>query len=159
MRALRLVFLPCLAVTALPAMAQEAVRFGAWQAFCAPMAGCVLGVKSPEGDSLAFVEPPSNDDRLLLIPGIPVLKNSVMHVSLDERRVVSLGPADGWRMVDSAVGPAVQIAPSVVDEGLRQPMLRRDEMEIRYMTENGVERRITFSLNGYADTRGYADEE
>ena len=96
---------------------------------------------------------------LLLIPGIPVLENSVMHVSLDERRVVSLGPADGWRMVDSAVGPAVQIAPSVVDEGLRQPMLRRDEMEIRYMTENGVERRITFSLNGYADTRGYADEE
>ena len=143
----------------LPAQAQETARFGAWQAFCAPMAGCVLGVKSGEGDTLAFVEPPSNDDRLLMIPALPVQKGSIMHLLLDDRRIASLGPADGWRIVNSSVGAAVQIAPSVVDEGLSEPMRRLDRLEIRYITDAGAERSVTFSLNGYADTRGYADDE
>ncbi len=144
---------------ATPITAQESVRFGAWRAFCAPTAGCVLGVKSEEGDTLAFVEPPSNDDRLLVVLAVPVLQGSTMHVSLDDRRFVSIGPSDGWRAIESAVGPAIQIAPSIVDEGLEQPMRRRDQLDIRYVTDEGVERRVTFSLNGYADTRGYADDE
>ena len=142
-----------------PASAQEAVSFGAWRAFCAPTAGCVLGVKSSEGDTLAFVEPPSNDDRLLLVLRVPVQKGSIMHLSLDDRRIASIGPADGWRMVESAVGSAIQIAPSIVAEGLEEPMRRRDRLDIRYVTDAGAERTIAFSLNGYADTRGYADEE
>lgn len=142
-----------------PAMGQEAARFGAWQAFCAPVAGCVLGVKSGEGDTLAFVEPPSGDDRMLLFLGDPVQSGTQIVVSIDGRVIVTLGPADGWRQIDSTVGPAVQIAPSIAREGLMEPMRRRDWLHITYATGDQKRRRVRFSLNGYADTRGYADEE
>lgn len=138
--------------------AQESVKFGDWRAFCAPVAGCVLGVRSSGGDALAFVEPPSGDDRLILVLNDPVRNGAEVSVWLDGQLVVTLGPADGWRLVDSAIGPAVQIAPSVVREGLMEPMRRRDRLEIGYPAKSGLERRILFSLNGYADTRGYADD-
>ena len=146
------------AVTTAPVLAQESVRFGAWRAFCAPMAGCVLGVKSEEGDTLAFVEPPTGDDRLLLFLETPVRAGARVSVTMDGVPVVTLGPADGWRRVDSPVGRAIQIAPSVVREGLDEPMRKRNRMEIAYPDENGGERRVLFSLNGYADTRSYADD-
>jgi len=144
---------------AAPATGQEAARFGAWRAFCAPVAGCVLGVKSGEGDTLAFVEPPSGDDRLLLFLSEPVQDGARIVVSIDGRVIVTLGPADGWRRIDSAVGPAIQIAPSIAREGLMEPMRRRDRMRISYPTPENGRRQVTFSLNGYADIRGYADEE
>ena len=133
--------------------------FGAWKAFCAPTAGCVLGVKSDQGDTLAFIEPPSGDDRLLLFLNEPVRAGGMMTVAADGRTVVTLGPADGWRAVESAVGRAIQIAPSIVREGLDGPMRRGDRMEVSYPTRDGARRRVVFSLNGYSDTRGYADEE
>lgn len=140
------------------AAAQEAVRFGEWRAFCSPVAGCVLGVKSGEGDTLAFAEPPSGDDQLLLILDEPVQRGAEISVLIDDRLIVTLGPSDGWRVIDSGVGPAVQIAPSIAREGLMEPMRRRDRLQIRYPIADGSERRIVFSLNGYADTRGYADD-
>lgn len=142
-----------------PVTAQEAVKFGDWRAYCAPMAGCVLGVKSRDGDTLAFVEPPSGDDRLLVFLNEPVRRGADIDVSIDGRVVVTLGPADGWRQIDSPLGSAIQIAPSVVREGLWKPMQRRNRIMLTYSTEQGIQRRIGFSLNGYADTRGYAEDE
>jgi len=141
-----------------PVAAQEAVGFGDWRAFCAPVAGCVLGVKADPDNTLAFVEPPFEDGRLLLILREPVVPGTDIAVSLDGQLVVTLGPADGWRVVDSAVGPAIQIAPSIAREGLMEPMRRRNWFEILYRTAGGDQRRVTFSLNGYADTRSYADD-
>lgn len=151
--------LAALCLTSSPVFAQEAVQFGDWRAFCAPMAGCVLGVKSQGGDTLAFVEPPTGDDRLLVFLREPVSSGANIEVALDGRVIVTLGPADGWRLVESTVGKAVQIAPSVVREGLWKPMQRRNRLELRYPGTDGVARRIGFSLNGYADTRGYAEDE
>ena len=140
------------------ATAQEAVSFGDWRAFCAPVAGCVLGVKSGQGDTLAFVESPFEDRSLLLLLAEPVQGGSEIALSFDGRFVVALGPADGWRLIDSGVGPAVQIAPSIVRDGLMEPMRRRDRLDIVYRLDDGRERRVAFSLSGYADTRGYADD-
>ncbi len=151
-----LAFLPLMLTTS--ATAQEAVKFGDWRAFCAPMAGCVLGVKSADGDTLAFVEPPSGDDRLLVFLREPVRNGAAIEISLDGRVVVTLGPADGWRRVESTVGSAIQVAPSVVTDGLWKPMQRRNRIVLTYLTEQGNERQVGFSLNGYADTRGYADD-
>jgi len=143
---------------ATPLRAQEAVGFGDWRAYCAPMAGCVLGVKSGEGDTLAFVEPPSQDDRLLVFLSEPVRIGADVEIVLDGRIVVTLGPADGWRLVESGMGSAIQIAPSIVREGLWKPMQRRNRLELRYPTAQGNRRSVGFSLNGYADTRGYAED-
>lgn len=144
---------------AAPVTAQEAVSFGDWRAFCAPMAGCVLGVKSRDGDTLAFVEPPSGDDRMLVFLKEPARNGADIILSLDGRVVVTLGPADGWRRIDSPLGSAIQIAPSVVREGLWKPMQRRNRIVLKYPTDQGTDREIGFSLNGYADTRGYAEDE
>ena len=141
-----------------PLAAQEAVTFGAWRAFCAPTAGCVLGVKTTDGDALAFVEPPSNDDRLLLILKTDPATGTDITLFFDKRRFATLGPADGWRRIDSDVGPAIQIAPSVVKEGLSDSMRRRDRLSITYLTENDARHRVDFSLNGYSDARGFADD-
>ncbi len=141
-----------------PVSAQEAVRFGDWQAFCAPTAGCVLGVKSQGGDTLAFVEPPSGDDQLLVFLREPVRNGAAIEISLDGRILVTLGPADGWRRVESTVGEAIQIAPSIATEGLLKPMQKRNTIVLAYLTDQGTKRRVAFSLNGYADTRGYAED-
>jgi len=149
------------AVCALPVVvtAQEAVRFGAWRAFCAPVAGCVLGVNSDDGDTLAFVEPPNGDDHLLLIPRDPVAEGARIAVSFDGRPPVLIGADGGWRAVESDVGPAVRIAPDVVRERLAVAMLRRYRMTVEYRLRDDTIRRMTFPLNGYADTRGYTDDE
>jgi|GEM_PF-3001476 len=141
------------------AMAQEAAQFGDWRAYCAPVAGCVLGVKSGEGDALAFVEPLSGESEALLVLKNPVADGARIAVSFDGVSTVILGPDTGWSRVDSAVGPAIRIASPIVEADLLEPMRRRNFMGISYAVNDGPQRRVTFSLNGYADTRSYTDAE
>lgn len=141
------------------AAAQEAVRFGAWRAYCAPVAGCVLGVKSGTGDTLAFVEPSSGDGRLVLVLAETVAEGAELVISFDGRGPVTVGAETGWWTVDGPSGPMVRIADDTVREHLSGPMLRRFEMTVSYRAAEGLPRRVTFALNGYADTRGYADDE
>lgn len=140
------------------AAAQEAVRFGAWRAYCAPVAGCVLGVKSGTGDTLAFVEPASGDDSLVLVLAQRVAEGADLVISFDGRAPVAIGAGTGWRTVDGPSGPMVRIADDTVRAHLSEPMLRRFRMTVSYRAAEGAPRRVTFPLNGYADTRGYADD-
>lgn len=153
----RVFFGLCFGVAIFPAYAQDAAEFGAWRAFCAPTAGCALGTTAQTGDRLAFSEPPSGDDRLLLVANAEPLRGSVMTVTLDGFPGAILGPSDGWRAVQTEAGRAIQIAPSITENELMPRMLKANQLEIRYVTIDGVERMIDFALNGYADARGYAD--
>jgi len=139
--------------------AQEAVRFGAWHAFCAPVSGCVMGTTSGEGDMLAFVEPSNGDDHLLLVLRDPAGEGATFEVAFDDGApTLRIDAAGGWRSVDSAIGAAVRIAPDTVRR-LFEPMMRRDRMTIVYPADEKNIRRIAFSLIGYADTHGYMDGE
>ncbi len=138
--------------------AQEAVTFGKWQAYCAPTAGCALGTTNEEGDKLVISEPPSRDNKMLFVPTVPVQRGSVMTITLDGLPGATLGPGDGWRVIETGAGPAIQIAPTIAREELSPRMRRRDMLEITYTTEAGSRRQTAISLNGFADTRSYADD-
>ncbi len=140
------------------AHAQEAVTFGKWKAYCAPTAGCALGTTNEDGDKLVISEPPSRDNKMLFIPTVPVQRDSVMTVTLDGQPGATLGPGDGWRFIETSAGPAIQISPTIAREELTPRMRRRDTLEITYTTDTGTNRQTTIPLNGFADTRSYADD-
>jgi len=138
--------------------AQETVRFGAWHAFCSPVSGCVMGATSGEGDMLAFVEPSNGDDHLILVLRDPAGEGTEFGIAFDGSASAFRIDAGEWHLADSAIGGVVRVAPDTA-RALSGPMMRRDRMNIVYRTENDHMRRITFSLNGYADTYRYMDDE
>lgn len=141
------------------AMAQETARFGAWKAYCAPVAGCVMGTKSGEGDTLALVDPPSGNTQTLLFLAEPVQAGAEIALAVDGVAFAVLDSVQGWRRVDAGVGLAVELDSVFVDRALVEQMRRRARLGVTYLTTGGAERRLTFSLNGFADTRGYVDTE
>lgn len=144
---------PCLVT------AQEAARFGAWEAYCAPMAGCVLGVKSGRGDTLAFIEPPVGETRLLLIPARAIPVDARIHLSADGRPLATLDPGTGWRLTETVAGPAILILLDGFGERLDRALRRQSRLLVSHPADGGKIREAPFSLNGYTDTRGYVDEE
>ena len=139
-------------------MAQEAVVFGDWRVFCAPVAGCALGTRTEEGDRLALSEPLSNDDLMLFFPTVPMIPQSKIVVRLDDQMAVTLEPETGWQSYQMDRKSGAQIDPTIAKNALILQMRRPDVMQIEYLTAAGKQRVVRFSLRGYADTRAYVDD-
>ena len=136
---------------------QDLARFTAWKAVCAPTAGCALGTTNEVGDHLAFTEPLRDKPKLLFYPRVPIKPGALVYVTLDGFEGATLGPADGWRVMENDAGSAIQIAPSITEFELMPRMLRAEKLELSYENQQDAEHRVEFSLIGYSDARGYAD--
>ena len=149
--------IPCLAAAlcATPAPAAEPQAFGQWTAYCASDAGCALATAAEDGHRLAFSEPAYGEDRMVFLPLEPILRGSTVTVTLDGAAGASLGPGDGWRMVEMPGGAAAQIAPSVAENELMVRMPGRTSLEIAYQGESGTPRKARFDLDGYARARAW----
>lgn len=137
------------------ASAAEPSSFGDWTAFCADDAGCALATAAEDGHRLAFSEPLTGEDRMVFLPLEPIRRGSVVEVTLDGQPGATLGPGDGWRMVEMPGGAAAQIAPSVAENELMVRMPSRTRIEISYTGESGRLHRAELSLNGYSSARAY----
>jgi len=137
------------------AHAADPTSFGDWTAFCATDAGCALATASADGHRLAFAEPNSGEDRMVFLPLEPIKGGSVIIVTFDGQPGASLGPGDGWRIVDMPGGGAAQIAPSIAENELMVRMPTQTMIEINYTGESGKAHKAALSLKGYSGARAY----
>lgn len=157
MRSLGILIALAMALIYTSARAQEATQFGAWRTACAPTAGCVLGTRNDDGSQLLFAERPGTQRQLLFFPAMPVQTGSRIEVTLDSLPGATLGPADGWRAVESVGRRGFELSPTLTREEFMPRMLKRDTIRFDYVDADRQPQSVVFSLNGYADARGFTD--